>query len=143
MNKRTQLAVLLMALVLPVYAATQIAVTQIRGDNAIAIAATAVAGAKNASWVTLGANCSIVANVLNCTSSASVPTWATEIPAGTINGTNTAFTLVNTPIANSQVIYWNGIALFPGAGDYTISGNTITLTAAPASGDTLIANYQH
>jgi hypothetical protein len=143
MNKRTQLAILLMALVLPLYAATQITISQIKGNSAVAVAVTATAGAKTASWATLGANCSITAGVLNCTGSTTVPTWATEVPAGTINGTNTAFTLVNTPLANSQIIFWNGIALFAGNGDYTISANALTMATPPQSGDTLIAVYQH
>lgn len=67
---------------------------------------------------------------------------AEEVPTGTINGSNTAFTLANTPVAGSVVLYLNGIRLRSGAGnDYTISGANITMLYAPATGDVLIATY--
>lgn len=66
-----------------------------------------------------------------------------ETPGGTINGSNVTFTLANTPISNTEMVYLNGILLEPGAGnDYTISGSTITMLSAPATGDRLKANYQ-
>lgn len=57
-------------------------------------------------------------------------TWYNETPAGTINGSNTVFTLTNTPAANSLVLT---LARQPQilTTDYTISGNTITFVAAP------------
>ncbi len=65
-----------------------------------------------------------------------------EIPTGTINGSNTAFTLANAPIAGSVILFLNGIRLRSGAGnDYTISGAAITMLYAPATGDSLIATY--
>lgn len=65
-----------------------------------------------------------------------------EVPSGAINGTNTAFTIANTPVAGSVRLYLNGVRLRSGAGnDYTISGNTITMLYAPATGDVLIADY--
>jgi hypothetical protein len=66
-----------------------------------------------------------------------------ETPTGTINGVNTTFTLANTPIANTEQVFLNGLLLEPGAGnDYTISGATITMLIVPATGDRLKANYQ-
>jgi hypothetical protein len=65
-----------------------------------------------------------------------------ETPTGAINGANTTFTLVATPVANSEQVFLNGLLLEPGAGnDYTISGATITMLTAPATGDRLKANY--
>jgi len=65
-----------------------------------------------------------------------------ETPTGAINGTNTTFTLANTPIANTEQVFLNGILQEPGAGnDYTISGATITYLTAPATGDRLRVNY--
>lgn len=65
-----------------------------------------------------------------------------ETPSGSINGSNTSFTLANTPTAGTLKLYLNGIRLKSGAGnDYTISTNTITMTTAPISGDVLIADY--
>lgn len=65
-----------------------------------------------------------------------------ETPTGTINGSNTAFTLANTPLANTEQIFLNGLLLEPGAGnDYTISGAAITMLQVPATGDRLKACY--
>lgn len=66
-----------------------------------------------------------------------------ETPSGTINGSNTAFTLANTPIAGTEMVFLNGIMQEPGAGnDYTISGATITYLTAPVTGDRLRVTYQ-
>lgn len=65
-----------------------------------------------------------------------------ETPSGTINGSTTAFTLANTPVAGSEEIFLNGILQDAGAGnDYTISGATITMLSAPLTGDKLRVNY--
>lgn len=66
-----------------------------------------------------------------------------ETPAGTINGSNTSFTLSNTPIAGSEHVYLNGLLQDSGAGnDYTISGLTITYLTAPVTGDKLRVTYR-
>jgi hypothetical protein len=66
-----------------------------------------------------------------------------EIPTGLINGTNTTFTLANTPIVGSEHIYRNGLLQESGAGnDYTISGATITYLTAPLTGDKLRITYR-
>lgn len=66
-----------------------------------------------------------------------------EVPTGTVNGTNATFTLAATPAANSQRIYKNGVRLKAGSGnDYTISGTTITMATAPATGTVLLADYE-
>ncbi len=67
-----------------------------------------------------------------------------EVPAGTVNGTNAAFTLSNAPDpAGSLTIFRNGI-LQKLTLDYTISGTAITFTSAatPQIGDTLLASYR-
>lgn len=65
-----------------------------------------------------------------------------ETPSGTINGSNTVFTLATTPISGSESVFLNGILQNAGAGnDYTISGNSITFITAPKSGDVLLASY--
>lgn len=67
---------------------------------------------------------------------------ARETPSGSVNGSNTSFTLANTPVAGSEMVFLNGILQEPGAGnDYTISGATITYLAAPATGDRLRVTY--
>ncbi len=66
-----------------------------------------------------------------------------ENPAGLINGTNTAFTIVSTPITGSEQIYLNGILQESGAGkDYTIADKAITFTNAPATGDVVFVWYR-
>lgn len=65
-----------------------------------------------------------------------------ETPTGTVNGSTTAFTLANTPIAGTECVFLNGILQEPGAGnDYTISGATITYLTAPLTGDKIRVNY--
>lgn len=64
-----------------------------------------------------------------------------ETPSGTINGSNTSFTLAHTPISGSEDIYLNGQLLDAGGADYSISSGTITMTVAPVTGDVLRAIY--
>lgn len=66
-----------------------------------------------------------------------------ETPAGTVNGSNTTFTLAFTPVAGSEHVFLNGILQEPGAGnDYTISGLTITYLTAPLTGDKIRVTYR-
>jgi len=66
-----------------------------------------------------------------------------EIPGGTLDGSNTTFTLANTPSpASSVTLYRNGLLLQQGA-DYTVSNNSLTfLASAPQTGDILTASYR-
>jgi hypothetical protein len=78
-------------------------------------------------------------------SSSSVTFVDGETPAGALDGTNTAFTLANTPVTSSALrLYKNGV-LLEASLDYTISGNGITFIngALPNPGDTLLAYYRH
>lgn len=66
-----------------------------------------------------------------------------ETPTGSVNGSNTSFTLANTPSAGTEEIYLNGILMDSGAGnDYTISGATITMLVVPQTNDKLRVNYR-
>jgi len=66
-----------------------------------------------------------------------------ETPSGSVNGSNTTFTLANTPVAGSEHVYLNGMLLESGSGnDYTISGATITMLTAPISGDKIRVSYR-
>jgi hypothetical protein len=74
---------------------------------------------------------------------AAVPNFVdSEVPSGTINGTNVTFTLANTPTSGSLHLYLNGVRQTP-TSDYSISTNTITMVAAPNTGDVLLADYRH
>lgn len=66
-----------------------------------------------------------------------------EVPSGSINGSNTAFTLANTPVVGSEHVYLNGQLQASGSGnDYTISGTSITYLTAPETGDVLVVSYR-
>lgn len=63
---------------------------------------------------------------------------------GVANGTNLAFTLPNSPLASTEMVFVNGVVQQRGAGnDYQISGATITFEAgnAPQVGAILVATY--
>lgn len=64
-----------------------------------------------------------------------------ETPSGSINDVNTVFTLANTPVTGSVKVFLNGLRMKPTV-DYNISGTTITFVTAPATSDTLIADYR-
>lgn len=61
---------------------------------------------------------------------------------GTVNGSTTAFTLANTPVSGTEMVFQNGLLLMTGGGaDYTISGAVITFNTAPPSGDSISCSY--
>jgi hypothetical protein len=67
-----------------------------------------------------------------------------ETPAGSINGTNLAFSLANPPAPSSSLsLYRNGLTLRQGI-DYTLAGSAITFTSAslPQTGDLVMAYYR-
>ena len=74
------------------------------------------------------------------------PQWVAEVPSGTKNGTNTTFTLTAAPAISSTtgnqvlLLFVNGLEQTP-FGDFTLSGSTITMAAAPVSTDWLLAVY--
>lgn len=95
--------------------------------------------------LTEGSNVTITNGNGSITIAASITsaTWvASEALTGTLDGSNTVFTLSNTPIINSQTIYINGLMQDIGD-DYTISGNTVTFVIAPLAGSRPVANYQY
>jgi hypothetical protein len=69
-----------------------------------------------------------------------------EVPSGTIDGSNLSFTLANAPNpAVSLKLYKNGVLLNQG-GDYTVSGSNINFAntgVVAKTGDALIASYRH
>jgi hypothetical protein len=66
-----------------------------------------------------------------------------ETPSGAINGSNTQFTLANTPVASTSVSVWlNGLFQRYGV-DFSVSGSTISfLGTPPQTGDVLLASYR-
>ena len=52
-----------------------------------------------------------------------------EVPAGTINGANTVFTLANTPFTGTLKVYRDGARTTA----YVLATATITFSVAPAS----------
>jgi hypothetical protein len=66
-----------------------------------------------------------------------------ETPSGSVNGSNTSFSLANTPVSGSEEVYLNGLQQDVGAGnDYTISGGTITMLTAPTTGEKIRVSYR-
>lgn len=61
------------------------------------------------------------------------------------SGTSTNFTLLHTPQSNTLQLFRGGSRITVYGGDYTISGNAITLTSALniAAGETLSADYSY
>ena len=67
--------------------------------------------------------------------------WVEEVPPGTINGTNTVFTLSFTTVNVSTIsVYVDGIVCLPTV-DYSFSGVTLTLTLAPVLGQKVFVTY--
>jgi len=68
-----------------------------------------------------------------------------ETPTGTVNGTNTTFTLATAPDpASSLELHYGGVLLTTGSGtdQYTLADATLTLGFAPVSGIPLVASYR-
>jgi len=125
--------------------------TQIRGEQ---LSDTSISGAHIIDGVVTEAKLDVYNTptdgyVLTWNSSQSKFEWETlggmlcnEVPSGLINGSNTNYTLANTPVTNSLTVFLNGLMQEPGGGnDYSLSGLTITFATAPESGDILLANY--
>lgn len=65
-----------------------------------------------------------------------------EQPSGTLNGTNTTFTLSSTPNLGTEQVFLNGALLNSGANsDYVVDGTSLTFTLAPQAGDVILVNY--
>lgn len=102
----------------------------------------------NGLYVVLFCDGTNVVQISAGSSSGPVPNFAdAETPGGTINGSNTAFTLAFAPSpAASLQLFLNGQLLKPGGVDYTLSGLNITMVTAPVStpvADVLLAWYRH
>lgn len=67
-----------------------------------------------------------------------------ETPTGTINGSNTTFTLAHTPSpAASLTCFLNGLGQRAGGADFTLATATMTYATAPATSSTLVCNYRY
>lgn len=63
-------------------------------------------------------------------------------PTGSINGTNTSYTLPDVYATGTLQIYLNGQRLYPGASnDYVETSGGFTMNYAPLTGDVLSADY--
>ena len=66
-----------------------------------------------------------------------------EVPSGAINGSNVTFTLAHTPVTGTLKL-WLGMLRMRAPDDYSLSGSTITLVAAPLTGETPpLADYRY
>lgn len=66
-----------------------------------------------------------------------------ETPSGLVNSSNVTFTLAHTPpVGSSVVLFIDGTQQNQGSGkSYTISGATLTLAIAPATGQNIWVTY--
>lgn len=60
-----------------------------------------------------------------------------EVPAGTKDGVNTSFTVLNQTYARTLVLK-NRLVLNESDGDYTLVGATLTFAEAPESDDSIL-----
>lgn len=129
-------------------------ITSAVANATLAASATAALGLKTATTTVSidSATAPTTGQILTATSGTAA-TWQTpsatvlftdrETPTGAVNGSNTTYTLANTPVTGSEHVYLNGILQEPGAGnDYTISGATITYLTAPVTGDKIRVSYR-
>jgi hypothetical protein len=66
-----------------------------------------------------------------------------EVPAGSVNGVNSVFTLTNSPTPNASLrLYLNGVLQTQGV-DYALNGNLIIFTTPPVVGGALISWYRY
>lgn len=87
-----------------------------------------------------------ISNVLNIPvysggSGASLPTPAQEIPSGAVNGSNTVYTLSQTPYDPKSVQFYIDGSNREYTTDFSVSGTTLTTTFAPASGSLVYTIY--
>jgi hypothetical protein len=67
--------------------------------------------------------------------------WLQETPTGLVNGSNVTFTLSASPSDPKWVqVFIDGLKQKYGT-DYTVSSSTITMTSAPANGQSIEAVY--
>lgn len=64
-----------------------------------------------------------------------------ETPSGDLDGSDTTYTLANSPATGTLKLYLNGQRLTYTT-DYTLATNVITFVVAPVSGDILRADYE-
>ena len=132
---------------------TQITISQVTGLTANLNAINGSLASLTASTNTISSNVTTlsaaVASLTALVNGLSAGTVATafadgEVPAGSVNGINAAFTLANTPSsAAALTLYKNGV-LLSNASDYSLTGAAITFAASaiPQTGDTLQAYYR-
>jgi len=67
-----------------------------------------------------------------------------ETPSGTIDGSNSSFTLSGTPTPSASLLLYRNGLLQKQSLDYTLSGGTVSFTASavPQTGDVLAAFYR-
>ena len=64
-----------------------------------------------------------------------------EQPVGQLDGVNTVFTMLHTPIGNSEAVYLNGMRATRGI-DYTVAGNQLLFSDAPYANHVLRVDYR-
>jgi hypothetical protein len=66
-----------------------------------------------------------------------------ETPTGSINSSNTSFTIANAPSPDTSLQIFQQGLLLNLTTNYTLSGSTITFVVAPTTGYVIKASYRH
>lgn len=103
------------------------------------------AGEQQINWGTAGdSEIPSALAVKSYLTSSAVVIVSEEIPSGAKNGVNTEFTISQSPVSGSVIVYLNGQRLLYGlTKDYTVSNQTITLSYAIDVDDVLVATYTY
>lgn len=93
-------------------------------------------GVESNTTCTYGIASITTSGTVTCNSAPAATVFNQGAPTGTINGSNTSFTLSPTPGAASNInCFQNGLQLQQGSGnDYTVSGANLTWLTAPPTG---------
>lgn len=65
-----------------------------------------------------------------------------ETPTGAVNGSNPTFTLANSPVAGTLIVYEGGVRKLLTT-DFTLSGAIITMTYNPPNGSYIRCDYRY
>lgn len=66
-----------------------------------------------------------------------------EVPGGSVNGSNTAFTIAGAgKVTGSLAVYKNGVRMKNGGADFTETSGGFTMTTAPATNTVLLCEYR-
>lgn len=121
------------------YNAEIIRVTAVVGDT---LTITRAQGVTSPTGKTIAAGW-IISNNIFVGDIASISNITKEVPTGSINGSNTAFTTVRPYIGGTLQVFVNGLAQSGFITENSPSTGQFSLDVAPSTGDTVVVSYQY